>query len=76
MNVKVKYILGFVTLLFMQGVVAQTITGKVTDNTGMPLPGANVIEKGTSNGASTDFDGNYTLDLTTSDAVLTFQWKV
>ena len=72
MNVKVKYILGFVTLLFMQGVVAQTITGKVTDNTGMPLPGANVIEKGTSNGASTDFDGNYTLDLTTSDAVLTF----
>ncbi|MFD2827573.1 SusC/RagA family TonB-linked outer membrane protein [Leeuwenhoekiella polynyae] len=72
MNVKVKYILGFVTLLFMQGVVAQTITGTVTDNTGVPLPGANVIEKGTTNGASTDFDGNYTLELTTSDPVITF----
>lgn len=72
MNVKVKYILGFVLLLFMQGVVAQTITGTVTDNTGMPLPGANVIEKGTTNGASTDFDGNYTIDVSSSDAVLTF----
>ncbi|RXG16069.1 TonB-linked SusC/RagA family outer membrane protein [Leeuwenhoekiella aestuarii] len=72
MNVKVKYILGFVTLLFMQGLVAQTITGTVTDNTGVPLPGANVIEKGTTNGASTDFDGNYTLELTTSNPVITF----
>lgn len=72
MNVKVKYILGFVILLFVQGLVAQTITGTVTDNTGMPLPGANVIEKGTTNGASTDFDGNYTLELTTSNPVITF----
>ncbi|MEH6658253.1 SusC/RagA family TonB-linked outer membrane protein [Leeuwenhoekiella marinoflava] len=72
MNVKVKYILGFVTLLFVQGLMAQTITGTVTDNTGVPLPGANVIEKGTTNGASTDFDGNYTLELTTSNAVITF----
>ncbi|MFI8377915.1 SusC/RagA family TonB-linked outer membrane protein [Leeuwenhoekiella sp. NPDC079379] len=72
MNIKLKYMLGFVLLLFMQGVVAQTVTGTVTDNTGMPLPGANVIEKGTSNGASTDFDGNYTINLTTENAVLTF----
>ncbi|WP_028375898.1 SusC/RagA family TonB-linked outer membrane protein [Leeuwenhoekiella sp. MAR_2009_132] len=72
MNIKLKYMLGFVLLLFIQGVVAQTVTGTVTDNTGMPLPGANVIEKGTSNGASTDFDGNYTINLTTENAVLTF----
>ncbi len=35
------------------------ITGNVTDETGLPLPGANIIEKGTSNGTQTDFDGNY-----------------
>ena len=38
-----------------------TVTGKVTDNNGEPLPGANVIVVGTSTGTSTDFDGMYTL---------------
>lgn len=41
-----------------------TVTGVVTDaNGGMPLPGATVLEKGTNNGAATDFDGNFTLDV-------------
>ena len=72
MNMKVKYMLGFVMLLFAQSIMAQTITGTVTDKSGVPLPGANVIEKGTANGTATDFDGNYTLELTGSDAVLEF----
>ncbi len=38
-----------------------TVKGKVTDNTGLPLPGANVIVVGTSTGTITDFDGNYSL---------------
>lgn len=39
-----------------------TITGKVVDaEMNTPLPGANIIEKGTSNGVSTDFDGNFSL---------------
>ncbi len=38
-----------------------TVKGKVTDDTGQPLPGANVIVVGTSTGAFTDFDGVYTL---------------
>ncbi len=37
----------------------QTVSGIVTDETGIPLPGVNVIMKGTSNGTSTDFDGKY-----------------
>ncbi len=43
---------------------AQTITisGTVSDDTGLPLPGANVIIKGTSNGTQTDFDGNYSIN--------------
>ena len=50
-----------------------TITGTVTDDTGSPLPGANVLEKGTTNGTQTDFDGNFTITAA-SDAVLVFSY--
>ncbi|NKI30746.1 SusC/RagA family TonB-linked outer membrane protein [Croceivirga thetidis] len=49
--------------------VAQTISGKVSDDTG-PLPGASIVEKGTTNGTQTDFDGNFVLDLSNSNATL------
>ncbi len=39
------------------------ITGIISDNYGVPLPGVNVIVKGTSTGTSTDFDGNFSLDV-------------
>ena len=38
-----------------------TVKGKITDDTGQPLPGANIIIVGTTVGTSSDFDGNYTL---------------
>ncbi|SDR80391.1 TonB-dependent Receptor Plug Domain [Formosa sp. Hel1_31_208] len=38
-----------------------TVKGKVTDNNGIPLPGANIIVVGTTSGTITDFDGNFTL---------------
>ena len=38
-----------------------TINGKIIDNTGLPLPGANIVIVGTSTGTVSDFDGNYTL---------------
>jgi TonB-linked SusC/RagA family outer membrane protein len=47
---------------------AQEVSGTVSDASG-PLPGASVLEKGTTNGTQTDFDGNYTLD-TQDGAVL------
>ncbi|MEP2281297.1 SusC/RagA family TonB-linked outer membrane protein, partial [Maribacter sp.] len=50
-----------------------TITGTVLDDTGQPLPGANVVEKGTTNGTQTDFDGNYTLNVS-DDATLVFSY--
>ena len=73
MNKKINYFLTFLALLFLQGVMAQsnTVTGTVSDNSGSPLPGVNVVEKGTSNGTSTDFDGNYSITVS-SDATLVF----
>lgn len=73
MNKKINYFLTFLALLFLQGVMAQskTVTGTVSDNNGSPLPGVNVVEKGTSNGTSTDFDGNYSINVS-GDATLVF----
>lgn len=48
----------------------QTITGKVVDNANQPLPGANIVEKGTTNGTQTDFDGNFSLTVSDLNAVL------
>ena len=45
------------------------INGTVTDGE-MPLPGASVIVKGTSNGAVTDFDGFYELNLNANDVIV------
>lgn len=59
---------GILTLLLafvVQFTFAQekTVTGTVTDEDGLPLPGVNVIEQGTNNGAQTDFDGNYSISV-------------
>lgn len=62
------------TLLFSGMLTAQqtTISGTVSDDTG-PLPGVNIVEKGTVNGTTTDFDGNYSITVA-SDAVLVFSY--
>ncbi|RXJ45743.1 SusC/RagA family TonB-linked outer membrane protein [Gelidibacter gilvus] len=46
------------------------IKGKVMDSSGFPLPGATVVEKGTTNGTITDLDGNFQLTLTAENASL------
>ena len=51
----------------------KTITGIVSDEEGLPLPGATVLEQGTANGVSTDFDGNYSIEVA-EDAVLEFSF--
>ncbi|HEY8938256.1 MAG TPA: TonB-dependent receptor [Cyclobacteriaceae bacterium] len=50
-----------------------TITGKVVDNES-PLPGVNILEKGTTNGTTTDSDGNYKIELIGTNAVLVFSF--
>lgn len=41
----------------------RTITGNVTDDQGVPLTGATILEQGTANGVTTDFDGNFSLEV-------------
>lgn len=50
------------------------ISGSVVDSKGIPLAGANIIEKGTNNGAQTDFDGNFSISVTNQDAVLVISY--
>ena len=67
-----------ITLLFLLMVGAlcaysqqQVLEGTVTEaETGMPLPGVTVLEKGTTNGTETDFDGNYSLKVKTGDILV------
>jgi TonB-linked SusC/RagA family outer membrane protein len=47
-----------------------TLKGVILDEMGSPLPGASVFEKGTSNGVNTDFEGSFTLSVSSSDAVI------
>ena len=51
-----------------------TIEGTVLDQFGTPLPGANILEKGTTNGTQTDFDGNYSITVGGSDATLVISY--
>ena len=44
-----------------EDIIQITVEGTVTDSKGNPLPGASVIESGTGNGTTTDFDGNFSL---------------
>ena len=62
----------FVTVAFAQ---KGTVTGTVVDETGVPVIGANVMEKGTTNGAITDLDGNYSVTVNNMrTAVLQFSY--
>lgn len=52
-----------------------TISGKITDESGLSLPGANILVKGSSIGAISDFDGKYTLrDVPTNAQTLVFSY--
>ena len=69
-NMKRKFLSALMILSFGSIVFAQqTISGTVSGNDN-PLPGATVIEKGTNNGVSTDFDGNFSITVSSGDAIL------
>ncbi len=53
---------------------AQTITGKVTDESGEALPGVSIVQKGTTNGTTTNAEGRYSLNVSSTSVVLSFSF--
>ncbi|HBH07671.1 MAG TPA: hypothetical protein DDX92_13830 [Flavobacteriales bacterium] len=70
------YLMLFVLMIMSAGLSArQTITGTVTDQiSGEALPFVNVLEKGTKNMATTDFDGKYSIEVENNNSVLIFSF--
>ena len=68
---KNKYVKTLFLLLLLIGVVgyAQTVSGLVTSDDG-PLPGATIVVKGTNNGTTADFDGNFTINAASDDILV------
>ncbi len=75
MKRNLTYVLMFL-FLFSAGIsfAQQTVTGKVSDTNGQPLPGVTVVVKGTAQGAVTNTDGQYSLPNIPTDAVLQFSF--
>ncbi len=86
--IKYKFVVKLLTLLLLLGTVQafaasvpapgdmqqKRVTGRVTDAAGEALPGVNILEKGTINGAITDVDGRYALPVASSSSVLNFSF--
>src|SRR5690606_3521853 len=72
MKTKLNGILALFLALVVQLAFAQekTISGTVTDQDGLPLPGVNILVQGTTNGTQTDFDGNYTIQANAGQSLL------
>lgn len=63
----------YITLVQEKQLVTQDkkrISGKIVDSTGEPVIGANIVEKGTTNGTITDLDGNFTLEVSPKSTLL------
>ena len=48
-------------IMFQWSFAQKSVTGTVSDEDGVPIPGATVLVVGTTNGVTTDFDGNYAI---------------
>ena len=70
---KIFLILGMWFALLGSAYAQKTVTGTVTDDQGAGIPGASILEKGTSNGTITDVDGKYTISVG-NEAVLVFSF--
>ena len=64
-----KSILSVLAFLVSVGIYAQSVSGLVTSEDG-PLPGATVLVKGTNEGTTTDFDGNFTINAGANDVLV------
>jgi len=72
MKTKFSGILTLFLAFIVQLTFAQekTISGIVSDVSGLPLPGVNIVVKGTTNGTQTDFDGNYSIKASVGNVLI------
>lgn len=72
---KIFLIIGMCFTLLSSVFAQQRVTGTITgSDDGLPLPGVNVLVKGTMTGVITDYDGKYSIDVPGQDAVLVFSF--
>ena len=57
-------------MTFQLGFAQKTVSGSVTDTSGVPLPGATVVVQGTNNGVTTNFDGDYSISASEGDVLV------
>ena len=74
MRIAIRYLCFLVVMMCAGTLYSQTITGKVTDNENLPLPGATILVKGTPNSTVTDIDGSYKLSNVKSGSTLEFKF--
>ena len=61
---KTTYLSSLLVLLFAYSIFAQNaVTGTITDEAGNPIPGVTILIVGTNQGTTSDFDGNFTLNV-------------
>lgn len=72
MKLKFNGILVLLVVLMAQLTFAQerSVSGVVSDNAGMPIPGVSVLVKGTQNGTQTDFDGKFSIKASPTDMLV------
>ncbi len=70
---KILLIFSLCIALFSSAFAQQPVTGKVTGDDGLGIPGVSVVQKGTSNGTITSTDGNYSIKVP-ADAVLVYSF--
>ena len=70
MKFKNYLLLLFLLVISSSWAQTHTISGTVLDDTGIPLPGANVIIKGTTTGTLTDFDGNFSIEASQGETLV------
>ena len=72
MKLKFNRFIVLLLVLMAQFTFAQerTVSGVVSDNAGLPIPGVNVFVKGLKIGTQTDFDGKYSIKATPSQVLI------
>ena len=80
---KIGMVMGLLTVLLLSGSVQifagaedqqKSVTGRITDSNNQALAGVNILEKGTINGAISDVDGKFSLNVASSSSILVFSF--